>query len=130
MKNGDTRHQCSPVDEKRCNDKHSYMNQIIDHRFDAMDAAKKARDAVVDMRLDNLNHSYAQRLEDREQLVRKETYDIKTAHYDRYIDDTRIQHGMLVNRVTVIETRSIVWTSVIGVAFTILQVLLHFFPRG
>ena len=116
------------VPEKLCDEKHHYMGRLIDQRFEAMEDVRRARDAVVDMRLDNLNHTYSQRLQDREQYVKKETYDLRVLHYDKYIEDTRLQHAGLVNRVIVIETRSIVWTSVIGVAFTVLQILLHFFP--
>jgi len=127
---GDRRTPCMAVDSKLCDEKHYNISQLIDHRFEAMEAKTKARDSVVDMRLDSLNHAHSQRLQDRDQYVKKDTYDLRVQHYDKYIEDTRGQHATLVNRVTVIETRSIVWTSVIGVAFTILQVLLHFFPRG
>jgi hypothetical protein len=121
---------CAPVPEKLCEEKHKHMQEILDHRFEAMDDAVAARAKELERRLEGLNELREQVVSDRDEFLRKETYDLRVQYYDKYIDDTRITHQQLVNRVTVIETRSIVWTSVIGVAFTILQVLLHFFPRG
>jgi hypothetical protein len=121
---------CKPVPEKMCEEKHKHMQEMIDHRFEAMDDAVAARAKELERRLEGLNELREQVISDRDEFLRKETYDLRVQYYDKYIDDTRITHQGLVNRVTVIETRSIVWTSVIGVAFTILQVLLHFFPRG
>jgi len=117
------------VDSKLCDEKHHYMGKLIEQRFAAMDEATAARSKNLEHRLEGLNHAFIQRAQDRDQFVKKDTYDLRVQHYDKYIDDTRKVHEGLVNRVTVIETRSIVWTSVIGVAFTILQVLLHFFPK-
>ena len=121
---------CKPVPEKLCDEKHAFMEKIINHRFEAMDDAVAARARELERRLEGLNELREQVISDRDEFLRKETYDLRVQYYDKYIDDTRLSHQELVNRVTVIETRSIVWTSVIGVAFTILQVLLHFFPRG
>lgn len=125
---GDRRSGCMAVPEKLCDEKHAYMNQLIDHRFDAMDQALKLRAAELERRLEGLNELRSQVVKDRDQFVKKEAYEMRVMYYDKHIDDTRLTHQGLVNRVTVIETRSIVWTSVIGVAFTILQILLHFFP--
>ena len=121
---------CKPVPEKMCEEKYKHMQEMIDHRFEAMDHALIMRQKELERRLDGLNHSFTQRETDRDLFVKKETYDLRVGYYDSYIEATRVAHQQLVNRVTVIETRSIVWTSVIGVAFTILQVFLHFFPRG
>ena len=121
---------CKPVPEKLCDEKHAFMERIINHRFEAMDQALIMRQKELERRLDGLNHSFTQRETDRDLFVKKETYDLRVGYYDSYIEATRMAHQQLVNRVTIIETRSIVWTSVIGVAFTILQVLLHFFPKG
>jgi hypothetical protein len=118
------------VNEKLCDEKHAYMGQLIDHRFEARDRAVIERTKELERRLEGLNELRQQVVRDREQFVKRETYDMRVQYYDKYIEDTRLSHQELVTRVTVIETRSIVWTSVIGVAFTILQVLLHFFPRG
>ena len=113
-----------------CNIKHRLERELIDHRFDAMDRARVLRTGELERRLEGLNKLRDEVTADRDEFVKKETYDLRVGYYDRYIEDTRITHQGLVNRVTVIETRSIVWTSVIGVAFTILQILLHFFPKG
>jgi hypothetical protein len=125
---GDRRSTCMSVPEKLCDEKHSYMNQIINHRFDSMDQALKLRSAELERRLEGLNELRQQVVRDRDQFVKRETYEMRVGYYDKYIEDTRMGHQELINRVTVIETRSVVWTSVIGVAFTLLQILLHFFP--
>jgi hypothetical protein len=127
---GDRRTPCMAVPEKLCDEKHSYMNQLIDHRFDAMDRAVIERTKELERRLEGLNELRQQVVRDRDQFVKRETYEMRVGYYDKYIEDTRIGHQQLINRVTVIETRSVVWTSVIGVVFTILQILLHFYPRG
>ena len=118
------------VDSKLCEQKHKDAAALINHRFEAMDRALIERTKELERRLEGLNELRVQVITDRDQFVKKDTYDLRVGYYDKYIDDTRLTHQGLVNRVTVIETRSIVWTSVIGVAFMILQVLLHFFPRG
>jgi len=127
---GDRRTPCMAVDSKLCDEKHAYMGRLIDHRFESMDRAVIERTKELERRLEGLNELRQQVVRDRDQFVKRETYEMRVGYYDKYIEDTRMGHQELVNRVTVIETRSIVWTSVIGVAFTILQVLLHFFPRG
>jgi hypothetical protein len=127
---GDRRSGCMAVDAKLCDEKHSYMERIINHRFESMDASVVAKSIDLERRLEGLNDLRAQVIRDRDQFVKKETYDLRVQHYDKYIEGAYITHQALMNRLTVIETRSVVWTSVIGVAFTVLQVLLHFFPRG
>ena len=118
------------VNEKLCDEKHAYMGKLIDHRFESMDQALKLRSMELERRLEGLNQLRGEVTKDRDQFVKREAYEMRVQFYDKYIEDTRATHQALINRVTVIETRSVVWTSVIGVAFTILQVLLHFFPRG
>ena len=120
---------CQPVPEKLCDEKHSFMERIINHRFEAMDAAVIARTIEIERRLEGLNDLRAQVIRDRDQFVKKDTYDLRVSHYDKYIDDSRIVHQSMANRITIIETRSIVWTSAIGIAFTLLQILLYFYPR-
>ena len=118
------------VDAKLCDDKHHYMGKLIDHRFEAMDRAVIERTKELERRLEGLNELRQQVVRDREQFVKKEAYEMRVAFYDKYIDDTRTQHMDLVGRVTIIETRSVVWTSVIAVAFTVLQIILHFWRTG
>ena len=117
------------VPEKLCDEKHSYMERIINHRFEAMDAAVVARTIEIERRLEGLNALREQVVRDRSQFVEKGTYDLRVSYYDKYIDDSRTVHQSIANRITIIETRSIVWTSAIGIAFTLLQILLYFYPR-
>ena len=121
----DRRSDCMAVPEKLCDEKHNFLERIINHRFEAMDAALVLRTIELERRLDALNHLRAER----SQLVEKGTYDLRVSYYDKYIEDSRAVHQAIANRVTIIETRSIVWTSAIGIAFTLLQILLYFYPR-
>ena len=123
------RRTCMPVNEGLCEEKHKSLKEIIDHRFKALDDALTVRTTELERRLAGLNELRNEVTKDRDQFVKKDTYDLRVGYYDKYIDDTRKEHLNLVSRVTVIETRTIVWTSVLGVAFTLLQIILHFYPK-
>lgn len=75
---------------------------------------------TIETKMVGLNELRKEVVTDRERFVQKETYDIKTTNYDKCVAD--MQH-----RITVIETRSIVWSSVIVAAFTVIQLLLHYY---
>jgi hypothetical protein len=128
-RSGDRRSGCMAVPEKLCDEKHSYMERIINHRFEAMDAAVVARTIELERRLEGLNELRSQVIRDRDQFVKKDTYDLRVNYYDKYVEDSRAVHQSMANRITIIETRSIVWTSAIGIAFTLLQILFYFYPK-
>jgi hypothetical protein len=75
--------------------------------------------ADVERRLVLLNNLRAEVIADRVLFVPKPTFDVKVERYDTSIND-------LARRITVMETRSIVWTTVIGIAFAAIQLAMHF----
>ena len=91
----------------------------INTRLNAMDYAITLRTAELERRLEGLNQLRQDVVKDREILVRRDYYDLN--------------HGALRNslhsaieRITVLETRSVVWTLAIGVFFVVCQIALHF----
>ena len=127
---GERRSGCNPVADRLCEQKHRDYESLVNHRFDAMDRALIERTKELERRLEGLNELRQQGVRDRDQFVKREAYDMRVNFYDKYIEDTRTTHQSLVNRVTIMETRSVVWTSVLGVAFTVLQIILHFWRPG
>ena len=114
------------VDERLCNIKHRANSEKvdlamekIDVRLDAMDEALVLRTGELEKRLEGLNQLRADVVKDREQYLRQEVYNIKTAQYDSWITNVN-------NRLTIIETRAIVWTGALAVIFIIVQLLLHY----
>ena len=59
-----------------------------------------------------------QRFESSIQFVEKKVYDIKTKGYDDWCAD-------ISTRITKIETRSVVWTTAIGIFFVIVQIAIY-----
>lgn len=94
------------------------MMDVIDVRLEAMDKALILQSGEVSRRLEELNHIKAERLLDRQSFLQRNIYDIKTDYYDKWIVS-------MEKRLTIQETRSILWTSLIGGAVVVLQVLLH-----
>jgi hypothetical protein len=117
--------------EKLCETKHKALedaivacNKLQDSRFEAAKEALNLRSAELDKRLEGLNQLRAEVVKDREQFVRKETYD--TAH--EVIRSAQIETS---RRLTIVETRSVVWTAAIAVFFVIVQIaLLYWHPKG
>lgn len=109
------------VDTKLCDEKHSYMEKIINHRFDAMDQALKLRSAELERRLESLNELRNEVLSDRNQFMK--------------LDYFNLQHQMLVDRLDAIRLwraevdgrtgRSSV-ISIIALIVTVIFSILHF----
>jgi hypothetical protein len=72
----------------------------------------------LERRLEGLNQLRKEVQSDREQFVKKETYEIKTSWYDEWCNDVS-------SRLTKIETRSVVWTTAIGIFFVIVQIAIY-----
>ena len=73
----------------------------------------------LERRLESLNELRTAVERDRAQFVKQEVYDTKTAYYDNWCRGVD-------NKLTTLETRSLTWTAAIGVAFTLLQIAIHF----
>ena len=88
-------------------------------RFEAQSQSIQAARVDLERRLDSLNHLRDEVGRDRAMFVKLETYNVKTAYYDswcRGVDE----------KLTTLNTRSLTWTAAIGVAFTLVQIALHF----
>ena len=72
----------------------------------------------LERRLEGLNQLRREVQSDREQFVEKKVYDIKTKGYDDWCAD-------ISTRITKIETRSVVWTTAIGIFFVIVQIAIY-----
>ena len=110
-------------------DNNSYQEKLIlsrletiRARLDGMDIAIDVKTREMDRRLESLNELRTEVVRDRDQYARKETIDSKMETWDQWRHD-------IIHRITVIETRSAVWTSLVGVVFLLLQVGLHYLLR-
>ena len=97
-----------------CDTKH----QVFTERLNGMDRALAIRAADLERRLEGLNQLRQEVVRDREMFLNKEVYNTKTAFYDGWCSEVN-------DRLTKIETRSIVWTSAIVLIFTIVEILVR-----
>jgi hypothetical protein len=88
--------------------------RVVDSRIEAMDKALVLQSEEIARRLLELNHIKAER----ENYLQKNIYEIKTDYYDRWIIT-------IEKRMSVQETRSLLWLSVIGGGVVLLQLLIH-----
>ena len=99
---------------------------LKDH-FDALWEEREKRFALqngtIDRRLEVLNKLRQELIADREQFVLRTVYDIKTKWYDEWCREVD-------EKLTTLNTRSITWTTAIGLFFTILMILLKVFWGG
>lgn len=89
--------------------------KTIEARLDGMDKLLAQRGIELDRRLAGLNELRADVVKDRDQFVRRESYDLKIADLEK-----------MGNRVTALETRIIVWSGVLAMIFTIINIVLRF----
>ena len=101
------------------------MDLIVEQlhqRMNGMDSALVLRTQELERRLEGLNQLRDEVTKDRDQYVQKSVYDIKTSLYDIAMKD-------LTTRMTIQETRSVVWISVVGGGVVLLQLLLHWWSK-
>ncbi len=87
-------------------------------KFEAIDEKMKATASVLETRLEGLNELRKQVVSDRNEFLRKETYDEKTKTYDTWIITVE-------KRFSTSEARAATWTAAIGLFFLLVQVGLH-----
>ena len=103
----------------------SYQERLTNARIDAvkarldgMDRAIDVKTAELDRRLLLLNELRGDVVRDREQFVRRDAYTARAESIDKWVFTTE-------QRITAIETRSVVWMAAIGVFFALLQIAAH-----
>jgi hypothetical protein len=103
------------ADEQICRARHDTINA----RLAAMDDALRLRTHNLEKRLEVLNELRAEVVRDRDVYLKKEIYDIKTLGYDSWC-------STINTRLTVIETRTVVWTTALGIFFIVVELAFHF----
>jgi hypothetical protein len=126
-------------DERLCNSKHEGLMKIValsadklKTRLDGMDIALSLKTQDMDRRLEGLNHLRAEytrdRMEDRAQYVKTETYEIKTKGYDEWtrIVDNRLMkmETQYASRISFATTLS-VFSAIIALLGVVIPWLLH-----
>lgn len=96
------------------------QKEIFEARFRAADQALVLRTSDIERRLEGLNQLRSEVVKDREQFVRKESYDEK----HMFLEEKLNTQG---TRLTIMETRSVVWTAAIGMFFVIVQLAMFYF---
>ena len=82
--------------------------KVILERLNGMDKALEKQHEVLEHRLQGLNELREEVTRDRNKFVLKDTYEI------------------ISDRVSKLENRSVVWITLIGIGFAVLQVVLRF----
>ena len=90
--------------------------QLIETQLKASEQALILRTTELDRRLEGLNQLRSEVIKDRDQFIRKDTFDVRANEWDR--------HG---TRLTIIETRSLMIMAAVGMFFTIIQIVMHIF---
>jgi len=95
---------------------------IVRQRFDAQAEALIHAEKVMDTRLHALNALREQVEENTRIYLREDVYREKTKFYDAWIDT--------VNRdITIMKTRSIIYTGVVGMVIILLDIVLRYAVR-
>jgi hypothetical protein len=103
------------VPEKLC---HAYQARL-EERLNGMDVALTEAKKDLERRLFGLNELRSEVIKDRERLVSQDIFHAQ-------IERLNVLVSNLDRRSTIVETRSITWTTAIGIAFIILQLVIHF----
>jgi len=96
--------------------------ETVRARLDGMDIAIDVKTREMDRRLESLNELRAEVIRDRDQYAKKEIVETRFETFDQWRHD-------IIHRITVIETRSAVYTSIVGVVFLLFQIIAHYFLR-
>jgi hypothetical protein len=88
-------------------------------RFKAQHEALVLKADELERRLEALNELRKSVERDRDEFIKKETYNIKTSWYDEWCRGVD-------KRLTASETRAVTWTAAIALFFVIVQVALRF----
>ena len=96
--------------------------ETVRARLDGMDIAIDVKTREMDRRLESLNDLRAEVVRDRDQYARKEIMESKFETFDQWRHD-------IIHRVTIIETRSAVMTSIVGIVFLVFQVVVYYILR-
>jgi hypothetical protein len=116
-----------------CDERHAAEDQASELRYravlarlDGMDLAVQIKTKELDRRLELLNELRTDVVNDRDQFVRKDVCSESNKTFEAFRNEYSSAHAIIANRITVLETRLSVWTSVIAALFLLVQLLIHF----
>ena len=108
--------------DKLCHARHD----AVAVKFRSMDEAIKLNKEQLDYRLESLNDLRRQVVEDRGVFVTKDTFNAKVETYDKFLKE---EHPALLQRMSVVETKFVVWGAAILGATAILVTLIDLIMR-
>jgi hypothetical protein len=114
------------VYQKMVDQRFDAFTLVMNTRFDALDAALKLRTSELDRRLEGLNALRAEVIKDRDQFVQKTVYEYAHRVLENQINVVNEKVNLVINRLTVVETRTVTWTAAIALFFMFIQIVLHF----
>lgn len=105
----------------------NYLNLKIVELEKRLDMLDKLRGEALDIktrelerRFTLLNELRAEVLADREQYLKRELYEVFMATHDTWKADVN-------KRITIIETRTVVWTATLGLALVVFNLIMQYF---
>ena len=102
------------------------LEKIMITRFDTIDEALVLRTSELERRLHGLNELRNDVINDREMLVRKDTYEFGHRALEAQVNSINEKINLATNRLTAVETRAVTWTAAVALFFIFMQVILHF----
>ncbi len=110
------------------------LKAYIDTRFENQEKALVTAKSELDRRLKEMNEFRKENVEDRVLFLRSDRFEAILSEWNQWrndhVNESNGWRSRADGRLTVIETRSITWTSILGVVFTLIQiasgVLLYF----
>jgi hypothetical protein len=106
------------VDSKLCDEKHHYMESIINHRFDAMDRALIERTRELEYRLESLNQLRKEVVADRGQFLKLDYYTLQHQVLVERLDGIRLWRAQMegkASRAGLISIIAIITSSVFAI---------------
>jgi hypothetical protein len=101
-------------------------NETVKSRLDGMDVALGVRAQEIERRLEGLNQLRNEVVKDRDLFIRKDVFYQHQDAQNKQYEEIEKRLSLHDTRITIIETRAVVWTAAIAMFFTIVQVLMRF----
>jgi hypothetical protein len=125
------------MDQKTCDIKTAACQRMMCHKFEALEKVMNTRFIAIDDalvlrteelngRLKGLNELRNEVVKDRIMFVTKESYDSAHHFLERAVTTVDDKTNLVINRLTVVETRAVTWTAAVALFFMIMQIVLHF----
>lgn len=107
-----------------------YERSLVAQKAELVEQARTIQAREYERRLDILNHAHEAAVQEQARVLPREIFDVfkreyETKHADlkKHLDDFRLETS---TQLTILNTRAAVWTTVVGILFSILMILLRF----